>query len=196
MMVDLKNGTGVVLEVNSRPHITSHLFPMEGTARDIPKAVIDYYFPDTEQPNYNNIPLYYFDIKTLYDAFNRGICTEFTIPNVPQGKLTSTRLWVEGVHGSEKYTKWVKKKANELRLHGYIKHLANGYTSIVVSGKRTQIEQFKNIINNDTPNGLEVQNVTEKSWKKPIKIGFEIKSTSKIKSSKSTVEKETNENII
>src|SRR5699024_2989814 len=38
----------VVLEVNTRPGIGSHLFPIEGEAVDIPKALIDFYFPETK----------------------------------------------------------------------------------------------------------------------------------------------------
>lgn len=177
MMINREKNSGVVLEVNSRPHITAHLFPYEGKARDIPKAVIDYYFPDTKQNN--GTPSYYFDFKTVWEAFSSGFCKEYTIPAIPQGNLASTRFRISGVWGSEAYKKWVRKHALKLKLHGYVKHLQNGETSVVVSGLADSIGKFREIINNDSPKRAKVTKVVEKSWEKPVKIGFELKENSK-----------------
>lgn len=48
IIVDFKDNTkGVVLEVNATAEIDFHLFPLIGKAKDIPGAIIDYYFPET-----------------------------------------------------------------------------------------------------------------------------------------------------
>lgn len=176
MMADLEKGTGVILEVNSRPHITAHLYPMIGQARDIPKAIVDYYFPETKQ----NIesPTYYFDYKTVFEAFSNGVCKEYIIPNVPQGSVCSARFRIAGGWGSEVYKKWVRKHALNAKLHGYVKHLQNGETSVVVSGPIGSIKKFRDTISNDSPRNVKVTNVVETSWKKPVKIGFELKENS------------------
>ncbi len=78
-MVNKETNTGVIIEINSRPHITAQLFPWEGKARDIPKAIIDYYFPET-QCNHSQ-PSYYFDFDSVWKAFRNGIVKEMVIPN-------------------------------------------------------------------------------------------------------------------
>ncbi len=47
MIVNEETGEGYVNEINSRPQISNHLFPIEGEARDVPKEIIDFYFPET-----------------------------------------------------------------------------------------------------------------------------------------------------
>lgn len=174
MMVDLETNTAAVLELNSRPHITAHLYPYEGKARDIPKAVIDYYFPETSQQDYKINPGYYFDFKNVFDSFTSGICKEYQIPDAPRGDLAATRFRVTGSAGSLTYKKWVRNHAIKLKLHGYIKDLSNGETSVVVSGPADSITKFREIIKKERPKNVSVGNVTEKSRTLPVKVGFEI----------------------
>ncbi|UTR16211.1 ATP-grasp domain-containing protein [Salipaludibacillus sp. LMS25] len=47
MIVDKERNVAVVIELNTRPGLGSHLFPIEGKSRDVPKAIIDLYFPET-----------------------------------------------------------------------------------------------------------------------------------------------------
>ena len=174
MMVDLKSNTAAVLELNSRPHITAHLYPMEGKARDIPKAVIDYYFPETSQEDYSLNPGYYFDFKTVFDSFTAGVCKEFQVPDIPKGDLTATRFRVKGTVGSMRYKRWVRRNAVKLKLHGYVKDLKNDETSIVVSGPTESVEKFRKIITKERPKSVVVKSVVEKSRTLPVKIGFDI----------------------
>lgn len=177
LMVNMKENTGIVLEVNSRPHITAHLYPMKGKARDIPKAVIDYYFPNTNQNL--STPSYYFDLKSVWNSFLNGICKEYTIPDIPQGDLEAVRFRITGVWGSERYKNWIRKNARKLGLHGYVKHLKNSQTTIVVSGKKESIDKFRNLIVNESAGKEKIENVNETVWEKPVKIGFEIKKDGK-----------------
>src|SRR5699024_7489480 len=68
MLIDLENDEGIVNEVNSRAQISNHVFPVKGEAVDIPKMIIDYYFPETKGNYVSNIP-YYYDYKPVLDAF-------------------------------------------------------------------------------------------------------------------------------
>ncbi|WP_419893026.1 ATP-grasp domain-containing protein [Oceanobacillus kimchii] len=177
MMVDKEANTGVVIEVNSRPHITAHLYPMIGKARDIPKAVVDYYFPDTAQNN--SKPTYYFDFKQVWDGFTDGICKEFKIPDIPQGDIKATRISVMEMSVNDKYKNWIKKQALSLNLNGYIKHNQNEATTvIVISGLEKNVENFKEVLKKSLQQKSSVT-ITEKNWEKPVKIGFEIKKNSK-----------------
>src|SRR5699024_4423840 len=70
--------------------------------------------------------------------------------------------------------------AKKLNLHGYIKHLKNGETSVVVSGPVDSINRFRGIIKNKAPKRAKILKVVEKTRKKPVKIGFEIISSEEV----------------
>lgn len=170
IIIDPLTKKGVVLEVNSKPSIRNHLFPMEGKGRDIPKAIIDYYFPETTGRNED----YYFDIDVVFDAFENGTISDLTIPNMPQEKHYLTRFVISGTLRGVNYEKWVKRQARKLNLNGYVKNLKNGKTSVVVAGTKESLDEFRNNINNQASKRAVVTKVVEKTRKSPVKIGFEI----------------------
>src|SRR5699024_3319674 len=62
MMVDFslpEEQQAHIIELSPTPQIGSLLFPMEGQARDIPAALIDYYFPETKSKRNANSHLYF-----------------------------------------------------------------------------------------------------------------------------------------
>lgn len=172
VIVDREKNTGVILEVNSRPSITGSLYPMEGKARNIPKAIIDHYFPETSA-NYNQ-PLYYFDFGAMYKAFVKGSAKEFTVPDVPSSPVVATRFVITGNFTRKSYETWVRKQANKYNVHGYVKRLEKNRLSIIASGSTDSIEKFRNKINNTVPSTNSIEKIIEKTRNSPVKIGFEI----------------------
>ncbi|MBP2076162.1 acylphosphatase [Oceanobacillus polygoni] len=174
IIVDKENNTATIIEINTQASINSHLFPMEGVSRDIPKEIIDLYFPETKA-NYNKDgQLYYFDFQHMFEAFQNGYAEEYTIPPMPTGNITTTRFIVEGKIQNVAYEVWVRNQAKKLKLHGYVKNLLNGTTSIVVSGNTENIDEFRKKINSAASKRAVVSNVKELSRTSPVKIGFEI----------------------
>lgn len=172
IIVDSEKNTGVVLEVNSRPSITGSLFPMQGKARNIPKAIIDHYFPET-QANYD-APLYYFDFGSIYKSFLNGSAKSFTVPDVPAGPSVAARFIVIGTFSEKSYEHWIRKLAYKLNVHGYIKRIKPNKVTIIVSGSTKSIEQFRSSIYNKVQRGNSVEKIVEKDRISPVKIGFEI----------------------
>lgn len=172
VIVDKEQNTGVVLEINSIPSIRTHLFPMKGIARDIPKAIVDYYFPETKSNNTE--PYYYFDIQHVFDTFQNRLANEIIIPSIPSGDLASTRFVVSGRIIGVNYEEWINQHARNLKLNGHLRFLRNGNISVVVSGKTNAINQFRKVIKYSAPKGVIVERVIERSRKSPVKIGFQI----------------------
>ncbi|MDV2583321.1 ATP-grasp domain-containing protein [Alkalibacillus haloalkaliphilus] len=57
-----------VIEINSTAILGMHLFPIHGDPRDIPSAIIDFYFPETKKSyKNNNFFMYHEIIKPLND---------------------------------------------------------------------------------------------------------------------------------
>lgn len=172
LMVNVADSSAVILEINTQASIRSHLYPMEGKARNIPKEIIDYYFPETKA-NYNQ-PLIYFDFEPVWESFQKGLAKEYVLPNVPQGQIETVRFIVSGDVQRVNYGKWVRRQARDLNLHGYVKHLSSGQTSVIVYGEKTSIGKFRKILKTSSPKRATVLKVIEKERTSPVKVGFEI----------------------
>src|SRR5690625_2226564 len=81
MLVNERTGDGYVNEINSRPQISNHIFPIEGLARDIPKEIIDFYFPETIGGKRNDS--FYYDFNPVYKSFRAMSIKEIVIPDLP-----------------------------------------------------------------------------------------------------------------
>lgn len=175
IIVDEKNNTGVVIEINSRPSIRNHLFPMEGKARDIPKAIIDFYFPETKGIKTNEQrPLFYFGLKDIHRAFRRGLAKEFVVPKMPTDNLVSLRIEITGDSNMLNHGEWVRNHAKKLGINGSIKYLRNNKTVLIVAGSTKSIEEFKKIIKSKIMKEHEITTFSESIYNKPIKIGFQV----------------------
>lgn len=172
LMINFENNTASVIEVNSRPHITAQLFPEKGKARNIPKAIIDYYFPETK-PNYQK-PLYYFDFRYVWDSFQNGYTKQITIPDIPKGNLITKKFIITGNLQRINFGSWIQKHVNYMELNGFIEYLTNGNVSLVVSGENNKIEKLIKLITTNFFAKEKIENITEQLYDKPIKVGFEI----------------------
>ncbi|WP_036833754.1 ATP-binding protein, partial [Pontibacillus litoralis] len=172
MIVDEENDVGVINELNSKPQISNHLFPSEGIARDIPRAIIDYYFPHTKGEFRND--QFYFDLKSIIENFKNGFAKSIIIPNVPSRNYITRRYVVSGTLSNSKYKSWIMKKAKSLKLNGRVRDLNNGDVVIIAAGLLKNLDEFKETIINNSPDKVHVSGVSQKDWNKPVKIGFEI----------------------
>src|SRR5699024_5884788 len=93
MIVDDENDTGVILEVNARPGLGGHLFPIQGQPRDFAKKIIDYYFPETAHKNRS---LLYFDFDSVIEPIVRRSASYVEVLPPPEGKLYGKKLVVSG----------------------------------------------------------------------------------------------------
>lgn len=172
MLVDMENNTGSVIEINSKPQIGLHLFPEKGKARDIPKAIIDYYFPETKSVKPNTA--YYFDFNSFLYTLNSGAAKEVRVKKIPQINPVMKNYIVSGDLQQRSYKNWIRRRAHALRLDGFTKTLDNGNVSIVVAGEEESLAEFKSLLENTKLRSSKVDNIEEKQWNQPVKMGFYI----------------------
>ncbi|BAB07373.1 acylphosphatase [Halalkalibacterium halodurans] len=197
MLVDKENNNGVVLEINSKPQIGAHLFPMEGKAVNIPRAIIDYYFPETKEDPIPHRDMYTFDIMEILNILTNGIAKEVKVPRIPKLRQSFKCYTVSGRVQGVGYQRWVKKIANKLKLHGFVKNLSNGDVQIVVAGYVGNVKKMRSILESESPLKAVVKNVKEQNWEKPVQIGFkqildeiDLEDYEKLKKDKLTLEQE------
>ncbi|QQK74190.1 acylphosphatase [Salicibibacter cibarius] len=178
MIIDEENNLGTVIEINTKPMLGLHLFPVEGSARDITSPIIDYYFPETKSLEKTNL---YFDFDSILEPLKSRSTdmVEVTLP--PLGKLYAKKYIVSGHVQGVGYRKWIRKQALQHHLHGYTKNKPDGKVIVVVVGSdESDVRAFKDICAQG-PEKAQVEKVKAKEWEKPVKMGFEIKKESKEK---------------
>ena len=175
---------GLVIEINPTAQIGGILYPLKGKARDIPKAIVDYYFPETKGFDTSKSKIY-FDLVEVLEPLENRSALEVEVAPAPQGQLSMRKFTVTGNVQKHSYHNWLKKKAFELGVHGSIKNKVYDEIEIIVAAESTDnIYEFKKAIS-DCPQYSSVSKVNEELYNEPITIGFEITEKYNVSSSKS-----------
>lgn len=173
MIADFKKNNGTILTVNAKPDIADYLFPTEGQSKDIPKKIIDYYFPATKNQEKSNL---YFNFEKIIDLLNNLSAENIKVTNCPTNQLFAKLYLVSGRVQKVGYRKWINKKAQRHKLHGYTRNLENGKVEVLVAGEKDTVNNFKRICLKG-PKRSKVKSIMEIVWKEPVEIGFGIKPT-------------------
>lgn len=163
-----------VIELNPTANLGGLLFPIQGKSRDIPKAIIDYYFPETKRETLEQVTTY-FDFHDVIEPLQAKDAYSTTVTPCPQERLFTKKYTVSGNVMDIGYHRGLRKHAFERFLHGYIMTLEEGDIEIIVGGTDPEmVEDFKNAIWEDEERG-QVFEVQAEDTDVPIKVGFEIK---------------------
>ncbi|HEX6593684.1 MAG TPA: acylphosphatase [Bacillota bacterium] len=169
----------VVLEINPTAQIGGILYPIQGKARDVPAAIIDYYFPETSDKQFAKGKTY-FDLHDVLEPLRFRDAETTTVTPSPEGKIYAKKYTVIGDVQNIGYHRGLRKQAFERHLHGFVMNLENGDIEVVVGGTdREMVDDFKQALWEDEERShvLEVQ---ESDYHAPIKVGFEVKTDLKI----------------
>lgn len=163
----------VVLEINSTGSTALHTFPLYGDGQNVAEKIIDYYFPETKDQERSEI--LYFDFKSILDQFRSNSIKKIEVTDAPIGEIYAKRYIISGKVQKVGYRLWAERTAVKKRLHGYARNLENGDVVVVVGGTdKSKVADFKALCY-EGPTRAEVKEIKEYSWRKRIKIGFEIK---------------------
>lgn len=163
----------VVIELNPTAQIGGILFPLKGKARNIPGAIIDYYFPETKGMDTSDSKVY-FDLTNVLEPLENRSAIEVEVTPAPMGELYRKQFIVSGNVQRQGYHEWLKKQALDSGLNGYIKRLYYDKIEIVVGGTDQEtVNNFKNIITDPSQNA-KITKVRESDWDQAVKVGFEI----------------------
>lgn len=157
MIINEEENEGVINELNTRGEIMMHLYPMEGIARDIPKAIIDYYFPNTERKN----EFLYFEFQPIKDLFVDGLADEIVIPPLPDGTLYHQNFTIVGEGLKNIYLKKIHKRAAGLNLIGSIHKIEENKISLFLIGTKQNIKKYKTYLNKSSTKNSIVNSIEE-----------------------------------
>src|SRR5690625_2559712 len=161
-----------VIEINPTADISMHIFPIVGKPRNVPKSIVEYYFPETtDYPEENK--MLYFDYRGIRRMLARGIVQNYQVSKAP-AKLYKTRYIVSGKVQKVSYRHWIRRQAVRKGLHGYTRNLKNGNVIVVVGGEEKKVKDFKKICKQGSRRA-KVKEVKELAWNREIRTGFIIK---------------------
>ncbi len=179
------NSLSYVIEINATAQIGGILYPLKGKARNIPKAIIDYYFPETKGIDTTNSKIY-FDMSTILEPMENRSALEVEVTPAPLDRLYAKQYTVIGKVQKESYHNWLKQKALRMGLHGSIEKYGFDQISIIVAGTdRSLVNNFKSVIKG-YPKSSKVKKIRARKWREPITVGFEIVESFNIKKYHST----------
>lgn len=169
------NSKGVVLEINATAEIGFHLFPLEGKAKDVAGAVIDYYFPETVGGERSN---FYFDYLSTLEPLKSWAVEELKITDTPLGQLYGKKYVVQGKVQQVGYMNWVRRQALRRGFFGSSAKLDKDKIVVSIFGKEKEaLEKFKELCYKGSKKS-KVDNIEEfdleLDQQKPMKVGFEI----------------------
>src|SRR5699024_4337927 len=93
---DEEKDTNNVLEINCRPDLGGHMFPIYGKSRDVSKKILDYYFPETASIDKGINDYFTFDFDKIFRFLKKGIVKEVILPPLPKGDIKNVHLVLSG----------------------------------------------------------------------------------------------------
>lgn len=162
-----------VIELTPVPQIGSLVFPMEGKGRDIPSAVVDFYFPATKHLKNSNSNVY-FDLRDILSPLISKSASEVTVLPCPNTIEMQRKYIVKGKVQGVGFRRWIRKKALEADLFGFAQNMKDGSLVIAVAGSGERVRSFRKLCKQG-PQLSNVTEVVEDEWSSAVKIGFEIK---------------------
>ncbi|MCD2137388.1 acylphosphatase [Salinicoccus halitifaciens] len=115
--------------------ISEFLYPVQGKARDIPAAIIDYYFPGTckNVHNAHNAPVIFFDYNEVIQPLRDRTADNVKIVSYECGSLISRKFILSGEVDKYSFHRWIKGEAKEYNLDGYTRYRSDGKLEIVAA---------------------------------------------------------------
>ena len=161
-----------VIELNPTAQLGGLLFPMRGKPRDIPKAIIDYYFPETKDIETDREKIY-FDYYDVLEPLNSRQGHISTVSPAPVGTIHMKRYIVYGDVLNHGYHLGLRKQAFERGLHGFVSILDEDSIEIVVAGQNPEmLDDFVHGITEDEERAT-VTEIKEEPYDGFVKVGFD-----------------------
>lgn len=166
------NEAGYVIELNPTAQIGGILFPVKGKSRDIPAAIIDYYFPETKNVQTEKEKIYFDFYDVLEPLISRqGVIS--TVSPAPIGKIHMKKYTVYGDVQNHGYHLGLRKQAFERGLHGFVMNVEDNAIDIVVAGTdKEMIDDFRHGITEDEERAHVIE-IHESDYDGFVKVGFD-----------------------
>lgn len=161
---------GYIIELNPTAQLGGLLFPLKGTPRDVPKAIIDYYFPETKGIDWQTNHLY-FNYQKVLRPLHHHISTITTVPTIEVESMKTEEWTMTGTFQNIDDQREIKKQALLYYIFGYIKEVESNKITLIVSSDASKLANFKQALHDK----LQIENIEVEASKDRIQACFEMK---------------------
>lgn len=161
-----------VIELNPTSQLGGILFPIQGKSRDVPAAIIDYYFPETKDMAIDKGKMY-FDFYDILEPLITRQSTVSTVSQAPIGEIYMKQYTVIGDVQDLGYHLGLRKQAFERGLSGHVQNINDDAIHIVVGGLDLEmVNEFKEGITEDEERAT-IMEIQEETYHGYLKVGFD-----------------------
>lgn len=176
-------GEFVILEMNSRPHIPLNMYPTQGEGPDVPKAMIDYFFPDSARPGRPDDESLTLSLETVKLALLSRRASAVTVTPLPAHGLPARLKWtfppVETTVLQQATRRRVLRRSAAHGVSGVMRRPKGGPVTVVVAGDDIEtchgfMDSLLELVRE--PFGLSSQTTLDDPvpWKGPLAVGFAV----------------------
>ncbi len=170
MIIDPDTGVPTVIEVNTKPMIGLHVFPVEGAPKDVVKPIVDLYFPETKETERSNL---YFDFDAKIAPLDNLTVRGVQVHPLKNGGPKLTRKYEVKLGESRSgLAAAIRLEALKLGIHGYVNRTGSDRYEIVAAGESEMVlDKFIQHFSAEDSE-FDISEIEEKSWGKPVNTGF------------------------
>lgn len=144
VLVDGETGKYAILELNWIPQIAVNMYPSVGEGVDVPKKVLDLYFPDSPRPDSESDARLSVTVKPVLDLLASGLASEVTLSPVPESRYRTRVVFDFDLNSP--LTKAQRSKilaiASEHEIAGFLRFRDGRYRVMAASSSRG-VEAFR-----------------------------------------------------
>ncbi|GAB3063607.1 acylphosphatase [Salinicoccus sesuvii] len=162
-----------IIELNPTANLGGLLYPIKGRARDIPRAIIDHYFPETIDDDRETSTVYFSYDEALIPLKDKTAFRSTLVP-FKYEVLHARKHVLTGTVDDFNFHQWIKAQAFEHDLIGRIETKGNGRIEVIVGGNTVYgLDRFAESLSQQE-SAVDFAVSDEAEYNGTIKIGFEI----------------------
>jgi cyanophycin synthetase len=166
-----ESGDFCVIELNSRAQIGVNMYPTHGVGQDIPKAIIDTYFPEAPRKHQEINPHLVFDVNAVLSPLITGVLSRVTIAPVKEYADFNRKyilLKECSIRSRVMLEKKLRKLAKEYDVVGRVESKMGRDLALYAAGDRFDLTSFLDSVERV----VECQEKIVKNWIGIVKQGF------------------------
>lgn len=172
---DTSTGEFVIIEMNRRPHIAVNMYPTAGTGRDVPKAFVDFFFPNSRRGDDVDYALLRFDPAPIRRILLSRASDGVSISPLPRRRFPFRRIYSfedvdENFSMSPKQETLILREAGRRRISGSVRRRDARIELLVAALRESSVEKLLDVVTSVL--GVEVRST--RGWVEVVTLGFNV----------------------
>lgn len=169
---DAASGKFVIIEMNRRPHIALNMYPTVGLGRDVPKAIVDFFFPNSCRGNDVDYGLLRFNPAPIRRLLLSRASDAVSVSPLPRHRFRFRRLYtLEGLEEgrlTRRQENLILRAAARNRVAGEVRRGDHCVELLVAGARELSLQR----VLEDVKGILEVDETDASDWEGVLTQGF------------------------